>query len=82
MRKAKSNSAALAQILNNNYSAALQTLNSVTAPDGTTEYLKAIVYARQGNNNASAAALKNAIAKDSSWAKYAANDLELSNVSK
>ena len=82
MRKAKSNSAALAQILNNNYSAALQTLNSVAAPDGTTEYLKAIVYARQGNNNASAAALKNAIAKDSSWAKYAANDLELSNVSK
>lgn len=82
MRKAKSNSAALAQILNNNYSAALQTLNSVTAPDGTTEYLKAIVYARQGNNNASATALKNAIAKDSSWAKYAANDLELSNVSK
>lgn len=82
MRKVKSNSAALAQILNKNYNAAIQTLNNVPNANGTTEYLKAIVYARQGNNSAAATALKNAIAKDPSLATYAANDLELAKVSK
>ena len=82
MRKVKSNSAALAQILNKNYNAAIQTLNNVPNANGTTEYLKAIVYARQGNNSAAATALKNAIAKDPSLASYAANDLELAQVSK
>lgn len=82
MRKVKSNSAALAQILNKNYNAAIQTLNNVPNANGTTEYLKAIVYARQGNNSAAATALKNAIAKDPSLASYAANDLELTKVSK
>ena len=82
MRKVKSNSAALAQILNKNYNAAIQTLNNVPNANGTTEYLKAIVYARQGNNSAAATALKNAIAKDPSLASYAANDLELAKVSK
>ena len=82
MRKVKSNSAALAQILNKNYNAAIQALNNVPNANGTTEYLKAIVYARQGNNSAAATALKNAIAKDPSLASYAANDLELAKVSK
>lgn len=82
MRKVKSNSAALAQIQNKNYNAAIQTLNNVPNANGTTEYLKAIVYARQGNNSAAATALKNAIAKDPSLASYAANDLELAKVSK
>ena len=82
MRKVKSNSAALAQILNKNYNAAIQTLNNVPNANGTTEYLKAIVYARQGNNSAAATALKNAIAKDPSLASYASNDLELAKVSK
>lgn len=82
MRKVKSNSAALAQILNKNYNAAIQTLNNVPNANGTTEYLKAIIYARQGNNSAAATALKNAIAKDPSLASYAANDLELAKVSK
>lgn len=77
-----SNSAALTQILNKNYSAAAKTLNNVKNGDATTEYLKAVLNARQGNNAAAATALKNAISKDSSYAKYAANDLELSKVSK
>ena len=77
-----SNSAALAQLLNKNYSAAANTLNKVKNADATTEYLKAILNARQGNNSAAATALRNAISKDSSYANYAANDLELVNVSK
>lgn len=77
-----SNSAALTQILNKNYSAAAKTLNNIKNGDATTEYLKAVLNARQGNNAAAATALKNAISKDGSYAKYAANDLELSKVSK
>ncbi|MBR6606227.1 MAG: hypothetical protein IKK92_10255 [Prevotella sp.] len=77
-----SNSAALAQIMSKNYSAAAQVLNNVKNANAMTEYLKAVLNARQGNNSAAATVLKNAIAKDPSLAKYAANDLELSNVSK
>ena len=77
-----SNSAALAQLLNKNYSAASSTLDSVDPADGTTDYLKAIVYARQGNNDAAATALKSAISKDSYYEDYSADDLELVNVSK
>lgn len=80
--KTNSNSAALAQLLNKNYAAALQTLSNVTKADGMTEYLKALVYARQGNNSQASVALAAAISKDPSLAKYAANDLELSKVSK
>ena len=77
-----SNSAALAQILNKNYNAATSTLNNIKNGDATTEYVKAILNARLGNNSAAATALKAAISKDSSYAKYAENDLELVNVSK
>ena len=77
-----SNTAALAQILNKNYSAAASTLSNIKNPDATTDYLKAILSARQGNTTAAASALRNAISKDSVWAKYAAQDLELLNVSK
>jgi len=80
--KQMTNSAALAQLLNKNYAAAAQTLQNVKNADATTDYLKAIVNARQGNNSAAAQALKAAIAKDASLAAYAANDLELVNVSK
>ena len=80
--KVNSNSAALAQILNKNYSAASTTLNNVKNADGMTDYLKAILYARQGNNTEAANALRSAVGKDSSLSAYAANDLELSNVSK
>lgn len=75
-----SNSAALAQILNKDYSAATTTLASIKDADGTTEYLKAIVNARQGNTSAARAALREAIGKDSSYAKYATKDLELKSL--
>lgn len=77
-----SNSAALAQILNKNYASAAVTLKYIKNPDSTTDYLKAILGARMGNTSEAAQALRNAISKDSNWAKYAANDLELKNVSK
>ena len=80
--KMATNSAALAQLLNNNYQAAAQTLKNVKNADGVTDYLMAIVNARQGNNSAAAQALKAAVAKDPSLAEYAAKDLELLNVSK
>ncbi len=77
-----SNSAALAQILNKNYASAAVTLKYVKNPDATTDYLKSILAARMGNTSEAAEALRAAIAKDSSYAKYAANDLELLKVAK
>ena len=80
--KLPTNSAALAQILNKNYQAAAQTLANVRNADATTDYLKAILNARTGNNVAAAQALATAVAKDPSLAAYAAKDLELKNVQK
>jgi lipopolysaccharide biosynthesis regulator YciM len=77
-----SNSAALAQLLNKNYQTAYNTLSHVKNADGMTEYLKAVVLARTGNNARAAQALKDAIAKDPSLAAYAAKDLELSRIEK
>ena len=72
-----SNSAALAQILNKNYATAENTLKYIKNADATTDYLKAILASRLGNKADAAAALKNAITKDPSFAAYAENDLEL-----
>ena len=77
-----SNSAALAQLLNKDYARATQTLANVKNPDAMTDYLNAIVNARQGNNDAAASYLRSAIQKNPKLAQYAANDLELSKVSK
>ena len=77
-----SNSAALAQILNKNYASAAVTLKYISNPDATTDYLKSILAARMGNTNEAAEALRAAVSKDASYAKYAANDLELKNVAK
>lgn len=77
-----SNSAALAQLLNKDYARALQTLKNVKEKDGITDYLMAIVNARQGNNEAAASSLRNALQKDPSLKSYADKDLELRNISK
>ena len=77
-----SNSAALAQILNKNYATADITLRYVKNPDATTEYLKAILYARMGNTADAAEALRNAVARDASYADYAAKDIELAKIQK
>ena len=78
----KTNSAALAQIMNKNYKAAETTLKGIKNADATTYYLTAILNARTGNNTEAAQALQKAIAKDPTLATYAAKDLELVNVKK
>ena len=80
--KVYTNSAALAQILNKNYASAAVTLKYVKNPDAVTDYLRSVLYSRMGNTDDAAAALKAAVAKDQSWATYAADDLELSKVAK
>ena len=72
----KSNSAGLAQLLTKDYMTAASTLSSVTDADALTYYLKAVIAARTNNGSLAVENLKSAIKKDSSLAKYAANDLE------
>ena len=77
-----SNSAVLAQILNHDYVSAAVTLKYIQNPDATSEYLKALMSARMGNNSDAAEALKEAVKKDPAFAKYAANDIELEKIEK
>lgn len=72
------NATALAQLLNKNYEAGTETLDNITSPDGLTDYLHAIIAARQGNKYATSSYLKQAFEKSSSLKSYADNDLELS----
>lgn len=79
LKGVKSNSAALAQILNKDYASAANTLKSIASPDGTTSYLKAIVAARTNQENAVVSNLKEAFAKDASLKERAQKDLEFVN---
>ena len=71
-----SNSAALAQILNKDYSSAKNTLSAVNEPDATTYYLTAVLGARTNNASLLYDGLKNAVKLDSSMAQKALGDLE------
>lgn len=73
---AKTNSAALAQILNKDYSKAQNTLSGVAKPDATTYYLTAILGARTNNSNMVMDNLKKAVKADAEYAKVAATDME------
>ena len=73
---ATNNNAALAQIMDKNYSGAMNILNNIQNPDATTSYLKAIVGARTNNVNDVVTNLQDAISKDRSMANRAINDLE------
>ncbi len=75
----KSNNAALAQILNKDYSKAKSTLAAVNNPDATTYYLMAVLGARTNNESMLNTNLKKAVSLDSSLATRAASDLEFSN---
>ena len=72
----KSNNAALAQILVNDYSAAQATLNAVKNPNATTYYMMAVVAARTSNEQGVYANLRKAVAMDSSLKAKAAVDKE------
>ena len=75
------NIAALAQILSKDYEGARNTFKQIgNNGDGMTDYLRAIMSARQGNAYAANTYLKDAIAKDGKLAFYAENDLEFSKV--
>ena len=77
----KNNLAALAQLLNKDYAGALNTIKSIgNDGDGVTDYIRALISARQGNSYAANTYLKDAISKDASLATYAENDLEFNNV--
>jgi chromosome condensin MukBEF complex kleisin-like MukF subunit len=73
----KSNTAALAQILNKDYSAAAQTLSNVTNADATTTYLQAILAARTGNKTQAKSLASQAAAASSAYKALAEKDLEL-----
>ena len=77
-----SNSAALAQLLNKDYARAQQTLKNIKQPDAMTDYLAAIVQARQENYDAAASFLRSALQKNPSLKSYADKDLELVKVNK
>ena len=73
---AKTNSAALAQILAKDYNKAKNTLDNVDNADAYTDYLKAVLGARTNNSSMVISNLKNAVAKNPALGKKAANDLE------
>ena len=80
LKGVNSNSAALAQILNKDYSSAATTLSRIATPDAMTSYLKAIVAARKGDVSAAKAALKLATDKCPKLAERAAKDIEFATV--
>lgn len=73
---AKTNSAALAQILAKDYNKAKNTLAAIEKPDAYTDYLMAVVGARTNNISMVTSSLKSAILKEPALAKKAASDLE------
>jgi tetratricopeptide (TPR) repeat protein len=82
LANAESNLAGLAELLNKNYATAEVILQGVKNKDAMTSYLQALTAARQGRTNIASSFLKEALNLDPSLATYAANDLELLNVSK
>lgn len=72
----KTNSAALAQLLNKEYSKARNTIENIVNTDAITQYIKAVLGARTSNIAFVYDGLKEAIKLDPSLAQKAANDLE------
>lgn len=72
----KTNNAALAQILNKNYTEARDILGAIKTPDATTYYLSAVLGARTNNQNMVMNNLRQAVKLDQSMLKRAQNDLE------
>lgn len=77
--KAKTNNAALAQILAKDYATARGTLAGITTPDATTYYLTAVLGARQKNENMVMSNLRQAIRLNPSLLNRAKNDLEFAS---
>lgn len=75
---AKTNNAALAQIMSQDYTTAKQTLSSISNPDATTYYLTAILGARTGNESMVMSNLRQAGRLDPSLINRAKSDKEFS----
>jgi len=75
----KTNNAALAQILNKNYTEARDILGAIKTPDATTYYLSAVLGARTNNQNMVMNNLRQAIKLDKSLRQRAQNDLEFAS---
>lgn len=73
---AKTNNAAVAQILAKDYNKAKTTLSDIPNPNATTNYLLAVVGARTNNSTMVINSLRDAIAQDPSMAQKALNDKE------
>ena len=73
---AKVNNAALAKILTKDYAGARSVLEGVAKPNARTNYLLAVVAARQNDRAAVVANLKKAIEADGAWKDKAAKDAE------
>lgn len=78
---AKTNNAALAQILSKDYNSARSTLAAITTPDATTYYLTAILGARTHNDNMVMSNLRQAVKLDPTMKGKAQKDLEFSGYS-
>ena len=74
------NNAAVAQILNRNYSKAIKTLEAIAKPDATTDYLRAIVATRMGDTSLAISSLQKALQKDPSLASRIDYDLEFARL--
>ena len=74
------NNAAVAQILNRNYSKAIKTLEAIAKPDATTDYLRAIVAARMGDSAKAISSLQKALQKDPSLTSRIDADLEFASL--
>ena len=76
LEKNATNSTALAQLLDGDYSVAKKTIASIKEPDATTHYIKAVLGARTGNAALIYDGLRNAVKLDPSLAAKALTDLE------
>ena len=74
----KTNNAALAQILSQDYTTAKSTLGSIKHPDATTYYLQAVLGARTNNENMVMSNLRQATKLDPKLLNRAKSDLEFS----
>jgi len=74
--KSNTNNAALARILNKDYSGAKNILENIQTPDAKTYYLKSIVAARTNNVNDLVKSVTMAINADNSYKEKFLNDME------
>ena len=79
-KNGKSTTAALALIMNKDYATALTVLNVMPNKTATTDYLKAVCYARQNRTDAAVTALASAFQKDPTLKERAAKDLEFAKL--